>query len=340
VGFGPGWQVAVAGGACAGPCPYEAALTLALLDRTGREPAARGRLAAYLSAHRDSPAALDRLLARAALNGLAATTDPLDMEDFIARAPDFTGPRKRALLHAVLLLLGATPTARLRDLQPFSPRSLHRWARVQVTAIAAILTHAYGDTGAVPKPDLDLLRSTQRAGTLWEGNLLIHLSVLHALTPLPGQCDLVSRGIRTALEHQRADGGMPFICDEDTWDTATAGVALHAAAAPASAVDAIARRLARIQRPGGGWSFTDSARLADVDCTSVAVEVLHLAGSGTQRTLIRHALGTLHRLRGQDGGFPTYLAGAPSEAGMTAAALNALSTHDPGRDTTLDAALG
>ena len=330
-------------GAVRDPCRsrvLETALTLALLDRTGREPAARGRLAAYLAAHRDSPDALDRLLARAALSGPTATTGPLGVEDFVARAPDFTGPRKRALLHAVLLLLGAAPTARLPDREPLSHQGLHPWARVQVTAVAAILAHAYGETAAIQRPDLDLLRSTQRAGTVWEGNLLIHLSVLHALAPLPGQHRLVSQGIRTALEHQRADGGLPFICDEDTWLTATAGVALHAAAAPAPAVDAVARRLARTQRPGGGWSFTDTARLADVDCTSVAVEVLHLASPGTHRTPIRHALGALHRLRGEDGGFPTYLAGAPSEAGMTAAAINALSTQDPGRDATADTALG
>ena len=66
----------------------ETALALALLDRTGREPAARGRLAAYLAAHRDSPDALDRLLARAALSGPTATTGPLGVEDFVARAPD------------------------------------------------------------------------------------------------------------------------------------------------------------------------------------------------------------------------------------------------------------
>ena len=187
---------------------------------------------------------------------------------------------------------------------------------------------------------MQLLRPTQRAATVWEGNLLIHLSVLHALVPLPGLRGVVAEGVRTALEHQRADGGMPFICDEDTWVTATAGVALHAAGAPTAVLDTIARRLLELQHPRGGWSFTEGARLADVDCTSVAVEVLHLAGCDTHRGPIHRAVTALHAVRGKDGGLPTYLAGAPSEASMTAAAANALSTQGPAQHAAVTAALG
>jgi squalene-hopene/tetraprenyl-beta-curcumene cyclase len=318
-------------GAVRGPCGsrvLETALTLVLLDRTGLEPAARDRLAAYLSTQRDAPGPLDRLLARAALDGRAVREEP-DTEGFVARAPDFTGPRKRALLQAVLVLLGVIPGTRFPAPEAFSLDGLHTWARVQVTAVKVILAHASGNPHRIQEHDVELLRSTQRAGKVWEGNLLIHLSTLHALAPLSRQRRLVTQGIRTALEHQRDDGGMPFIPDEDTWVTATAGVALHAAGAPAPVVDAIARRLVRLQQPGGGWSYTDGAQLADVDCTSVAVEVLHLAGHETHRAPVDHALGFLCRLRGEDGGFPTYLAGAPSEAGMTAAAANALTTRGP-----------
>ena len=222
-------------GAVREPCHsrvLESALLLTLLDRVELKPATRGRLAAYLSAHRDSPEPLDRLLARAALDGRPAPDDLLDINLFLSAAPDFTGPRKRALLYAVLLLLGATPVTEFPAPEAFSLRGLHTWARVQVTAVKAILAHAHGETGTVEERDVQLLRSTQRAATVWEGNLLIHLSVLHALVPLPGLRGVVAEGVRTALEHQRADGGMPFICDEDTWVTATAGVALHAAGPP------------------------------------------------------------------------------------------------------------
>ncbi|MGI5365139.1 prenyltransferase/squalene oxidase repeat-containing protein [Streptomyces iakyrus] len=316
----------------------ESALLLALLDRTRLEPAARSRLAAYLSRHCDSPEPLDRLLARAALRHKPDPDGQLDVERFLARAPDFTGPRKRALLHAALTLLGAAPAEEIPAPEAFHLHGLHTWARVQVTAVKTILTHAHGHR-SIDEGDLELLRSTQRPGTVWEANLLIHLSVLHALVPVPGQYPLVMEGVRTALNHQRPDGGMPFIHDEDTWVTATAGVALHAAGADASIVNLIARRLVALQHRAGGWSFADGVQLPDADCTSVAVEVLHLAGPDVYRAPLRRALGALHALRGKDGGFPTYLAGAPSEACMTAAAANALSTQGPTHRHDVEAAL-
>ncbi|MGA5198739.1 prenyltransferase/squalene oxidase repeat-containing protein [Streptomyces exfoliatus] len=319
----------------------ESALLLALLDRTGLHPDARRRLAAYLSLHCDAPEPLDRLLARAALHHRPDPARPVDEEDFLARSPHFTGPRKRALLSAVLLLLDAAPAEELSEgISPeaFSLHGLHTWARVQVTAVKTILAHARGQHP--PDGDLELLSSTQRPGTVWEANLLIHLSVLHALLPVPGHSALVIQGVRTALQHQRPDGGIPFIRDEDTWVTATAGIALHAAGAAAPVVDLIARRLVALQHPGGGWSYTHGVQLTDVDCTSVAIEVLHLAGPHTYRAPIRRALSTLHALQDKDGGFPTYLAEAPSEACMTAAAANAYSTQGTTLHHEIDKALG
>ncbi|MEV0537698.1 hypothetical protein [Kitasatospora sp. NPDC050463] len=73
-----------------------------------------------------------------------------------------------------------------------------------MTAVQAVLTHA--QRRPTSGSDIALLRSTQLPHTLWEGNLLIHLAVLCALAPLP-QHALVADGIRTALRHQRPDGG-------------------------------------------------------------------------------------------------------------------------------------
>jgi squalene-hopene/tetraprenyl-beta-curcumene cyclase len=317
-------------GALRDPCRsrvLESALLLALLDRTQFEPSARSRLAAYLSGHHDSPTPLDRVLARTVLRSRSPVDDLFDVDEFLAEAPDFTGARKQALLQAILLPLGAPVTDNIPDPDAFSLEGLHIWARVQVTAVKIILAHAYGRTSSIQGSDLALLHSTQRTGTVWEGNFLIHLSVLHALAPLPGEQRLVADGIRTALEHQRADGGIPFIRDEDTWVTATAGLALHVAGAPQPVLDAVAHHLLTLQRPGGGWSYTETARLEDADCTSVAVEFLHLTGPDTHLGPIRRGIAALLALRNQDGGFPTYLAGAPSEASMTAAVANALSTQ-------------
>lgn len=308
-----------ADGAVREPCRsrvLESALLLKLLDSSQAEPAARTLTAGYLARHTESQQPLDRLLARAALG--KDTVDPLDIEGFLDQAPDFTGPRKRALLDAVLHLLGAAPASAGAPVpEAFSQHGLHLWARVQVTAVKVVLAHAHLALGGISGADVELLRSTQRPGTVWEGNLLIHLSVVHALALIPGHERLVAEGIRTALEHQRADGGMPFICDEDTWVTATAGLALHAAGAGRPVLDSVARRLVALQHSGGGWAYSECARLTDVDCTSVAVEFLHVTGQQTYRAAIRRGLGALHAVRGEDGGFPTYLAGAPSEAGMT-----------------------
>ncbi|MFD9333153.1 prenyltransferase/squalene oxidase repeat-containing protein [Streptomyces sp. NPDC060028] len=317
----------------------ESALLLALLDRTRSHPAARARLADYLTTQCDCPEPLDRLLARTALNRHTDPADRVDMDHVLDQAPAFTGPRKGALLHAILLLLGGAPTTPAPAPAAYRLEGLHSWARVQVIAVKAVLAHAYGEAGGIGEGELEMLRSTQRAGSVWEGNLLIHLSVLHALTPVAAEQHLVAEGIRTALAYQRGDGGIPFICDEDTWLTVTAGVALQTAGAPKPIVDAVARRVSALQHAGGGWSYTDSARLPDVDCTSVAAEVLHLADPLAHRASISGTLAALHTLKGPEGGFPTYLAGAPSEASMTAAAVNALTTQGPAHRHTIEAAL-
>ncbi|MGW0552042.1 prenyltransferase/squalene oxidase repeat-containing protein [Streptomyces altiplanensis] len=329
-------------GALRDPCHsrvLESALTLALLNRTGLETDSRSCLAAYLVSHCDGPDALDRVLAQAAVGRRPAAHGLPDMERLLRQAPAFTGSRKRAFMNAVLFLLGATSTTAFPGPEAFSPRGLHSWAHVQMTAVKVILAHAAGNPRGFQERDLELLRSTQRPGTVWEGNLLVHLSVLHALALQPGHDRLLADGIRTALEHQRSDGGMPFICDEDTWCTATAGVALHAVSAPGPALDAVAGRLTRLQHANGGWSFSDRAQLADVDCTSVSLEFLHLVDPGTYREPIRRALRALRDVRGPEGGFPTYVAGASSEACMTAAAANALSTQGRATRAAVEGAL-
>ncbi|MER5771857.1 prenyltransferase/squalene oxidase repeat-containing protein [Streptomyces sp. NPDC001985] len=318
----------------------ESALLLSLLDRTRAEPAARARVAGYLTAHRASPVPLDRFLADAALGGRPGADRAFDMDGFLARVPDFTGARKQALLHTILLLLGAgSATAEPPPPAAYRLDGLQSWARVQVTAVKVIQAGARGRSVPIGPRDVELLRSTQRPGRVWQGNLLVHLCVLHALDRLPGHRETVAEGIRGALEHQRPDGGLPFIRDEDTWLTAVTGVALHTAGADRPLLDAVTRRLLRLQRSDGGWSYSEDAHLSDVDCTSAATEALHLADPVAHRAPIGRAIDFLLPLRGADGGFPTYGSGAPSEACMTAAAVNALSTQDHRQPTEVEAAL-
>ncbi|MFG3514486.1 prenyltransferase/squalene oxidase repeat-containing protein [Streptomyces bobili] len=305
----------------------ESALTLALMRRNEqRHDVARTRITRYLERHRNSGDPLDAALADTALRPNHAPVRREILEGIATQVPEFAGARKQALLHAVFVILGADPAPAPWHPEAFVMEALHPWAAVQVTAVKAVLRQAAGE--APPDAgDLALLASTRRRGTVWEGNLFIHLLVLHALAAVPGMNAMVDEGLDTALGHQRDDGGMPFVTDTDTWSTVTSGLALQAAGAPRRVLHRIGRHLARVQHEGGGWSYTDHVRLPDTDCTTVALEFLHQLDPCTYRDAIRRGLDALLAVRGADGGFPTYGAHTPSEACMTAAAVNALSTQ-------------
>lgn len=307
----------------------ESALALALVERCGSgHHDARTRIVSYLERHQNSEDLIDTTVAAAALGrGTRQPARRQALEDIVSRVPDFTGSRKRALVQAIFTMLGvATDHA---DVAPHAVdvSALHPWAAVQTVAVNAILGRAAGRNRAVVE-DVTRLASTQRPGRVWEGNLFIHLSVLHALVDVPGMESVVDAGLSTALRHQREDGGLPFVTDTDTWSTVVVGLALGSAGAPREVMHRIARHLVHVQHANGGWSYTDHAELSDTDCTTVAVEFLHQLDPVAYRDPIERALDALVAVRGADGGFPTYGAGTPSEACMTAAAINALSTQD------------
>jgi squalene-hopene/tetraprenyl-beta-curcumene cyclase len=315
-------------GAVREPCRsrvLETALMLRLLERTALRPQWQ-RLRDYLERHRESNDSLDRLLVAAAL-GSTKKPELIFIDRCVALAPQFTSHRKRALLAAIFALFGTEPSFTVVDNSAFSTIGMHSWAAVQVTAAKVILATMARIPQNLCEQDIALLISTQLRPHVWEGNILIHLSVLHALAGIP-DCDrLVNEGIEKALEHQREDGGMPFISDADTWCTATAGVALGAAGVPREELYRIADYLVSQQRPNGGWSFSELADLTDVDDISVSLELLQTLDPVKYRIAIARGLERLYSLQNIDGGFPTYLAGAPSEACMTAAAVNALSVQ-------------
>lgn len=319
----------------------ESALALALMERcgSGRHRDARARVARYLDRHRHSANLMDAAVAATALGRNPAHPGRLQaVEDTVSRVPDFTGTRKRALVHAVFTMLGAATGDDGADPLAVDRSALHPWAAVQSTAVNAVLSRAAGRPPAGPD-DVTLLLSTQRPGTVWEGNLFVHLSVLHALADLPGMESVVDDGVRTALLHQRDDGGLPFVTSTDTWCTVTSGLALCGAGAPRAVLHTIARHLLHVQQANGGWSYTDHVQLPDTDCTTVAVEFLHHLDADAYSEPIRRALDALIAVRGGDGGFPTYGSGTPSEACMTAAAINALSTQGHRHDHLIGPAL-
>ncbi|WP_165975781.1 prenyltransferase/squalene oxidase repeat-containing protein [Actinomadura rubrisoli] len=302
----------------------ESALALPLLRRYGSSVAAQ-RLARYLDHRRRYVEPLDRLLATIVLDD-ARERDPDLIDRIITEAPQFTGTRKRATLEAIFTACGAPPP-RGAPLDPaaFSTTGLHRWAEVQVTAVKVILATATRHRELIGQDDVRLLLATQQRPWVWEADILIHLSVLHALAGMGGMDDVVALGVAKLAEHQRHDGGFPFVTDVDTWCAATAGIALASAGASRQYLMCLAAALAGKQKPGGGWSFTDRAEQTDVDDTSVALEFLHTLNAPAHQAVIARGLDSLISVRGPDGGFPTYIAGTPSEPCMTAAAMNALS---------------
>lgn len=304
-------------GAVRFPChgrPLETALLASLLQGIG-QPATQQ--VDYLRALPADSDPFDLAIARAVLRRDGKLTEKL-RSHIIERSPDFTGPRKRALIDGVFAIAG-TPadhrTGAYRDV--LRRNGLHSWAQVQVTALKGVLT------GTSDDEDVQILLATQRLPEVWEGNLLIHLLTLHALQRLPGTGTVVADGVRKALRHVRSDGSVPFVTDTDTWCTVTAGVALAAAGAAEPLLNRIADRLLRCQQPGGGWSFTDVALQTDVDDTSVAVQFLRnrVGRSGAQA--VDRGLASLSAVRHPQGGFPTYVRDSAPEASMTVAALDA-----------------
>lgn len=303
----------------------ESALTLRLLERAGIEQKRCASIRKYLVRQAGTVKGLERDLATTVLTEKTTkrtTSSPVSL----TQVPDFTSTRKRALVDAFTVLVDDHFVPEWNE-TAFDLSGLHSWAIAQVTAVKVILADAVGHPERVSDEDVRQLLKTQQTPHVWEGNVLIHLSVLHALARLPNTRSVVATGLHKVLEHQRPDGGLPFVSDTDTWCTATAGVALAAGGAPPEVLHRMAGYLACQQHPGGGWSYTERANQTDVDDTSVAVQFLQLLDGRKYREHINRGIRSLYTVIGPDGGFPTYLAGAPSEASMTAAALDALTAQ-------------
>jgi len=89
--------------------------------------------------------------------------------------------------------------------------------------------------------------------------------------------------------------------------------------------------LAGQQRDHGGWSYARGVHQTDVDDTSYAAQLLALRDRRGFRPQLEAARGYLLAMQGRDGGWPTYERGQPSEAAMTAGAIEALAMlHRPG----------
>lgn len=318
----------------------ESSLTLALMDRLGHVSPERDRLLGFLTPHLDSPHRLDRVLSGLAIR--RASADPVLAakltEAVLGATPGFLSARRRKMVGAVLKVLGcplpqdAVPT----ESGPPPTDPIHSWAAVQQAAITLILADG---PSTVTEAALRTLKATEPEAGVWEGYTLMHVLTLHALAGVPGERDTARRALKTLLTCQRADGGFPFVMEMDNWCTATSGIALAAAGAPARVVRHMAGfvaahqggaplpSLARGVTLSGGWSMSPAVAQNDVDDTSCALEFLQRVDPVAFGGQVRRGVDALLAVQGADGGFPTYVAGASSEPCMTAAAVGALAPH-------------
>lgn len=315
-----------ADGAVRDPCAsriLESALAIRLMEAAGGFSVPLARARTFLAEQQGAAGSFDQAFAAA---GRDVTNNSDFVNEVVSKVPDFLARRKRAQVEAYGLILGYRLEI-VWDPGLFTLDGLHSWAQVQVIAAKVITAHAADRIELISDEDVRLLLEAQQTADVWEGIVLIHLIVLHALRRLPNTHHTVQVGIAKLLKHQRPDGGFPFVIDTDIWSTATAGIALWSAGAPVGMLTRISGHLARKQLPGGGWSYSGAAHQTDVDDTSVAVQFLHALNPTTYHPIIARGIQSIKAVARPDGGFPTYVSHGPSEACMTAACADALSIH-------------
>ncbi|WP_431917957.1 prenyltransferase/squalene oxidase repeat-containing protein [Nonomuraea jabiensis] len=299
---------------------------LALLRRQDLYPHVQTRLEHFIATRRTDPHLhpVEHVLAQAAL-GMAQPPHALDQA--LNGIPPYAKNRKRLLfaLHLAVLGQGSYPPRAAR----LDYRGQTSWGELTGCAMKILAAHALGHppAGEDHRFLTDRLAASRRK--VWEGNIGAHTLALLALhTTDPGN-RLIADGIDALLKVRNPDGGLPFIVDHTLFITSVAGLALARCALPRhrELLSRIGDYLAAHQNDDGGWAYTErvtQAAEADAESTGAALEAFH----ALDPTRYAHALATGHAylaaLAGEDGGFPTYLRGDPSEAVMTANAVLAL----------------
>jgi squalene-hopene/tetraprenyl-beta-curcumene cyclase len=323
-----------ADGAVRGHCAsrgLESALTLALLRVGHRSPDIQAGLRAYLADLLDTTG-LDEFT-RVVVRGVLGRSTPADqraLAEHLAAFDHHTSGRKRLMFGTIAALAGALPSNPRTCLPDFTYPGVHRWVHVQLTAVKVIHACALGHREWITSADIECLLTIRAGSGVWEGYVLAHLLVLHALAALGGYEAILAEGVNRLLQVRRPDGGVPLHAGMEIFCTAVTGLALARAGIDADGLARMARYLLEQQNPDGGWAYAAGVSQSDTDSTAYCLEVLHCAGSHRDQAAILHGERYLVGLLSDDGGFPTYVKGEPSEAAMTAGAVSALD-HAPPR---------
>jgi squalene-hopene/tetraprenyl-beta-curcumene cyclase len=318
-----------ADGSIRGECEsrvLESALALLLLQRQNSCPAARERLVGYLQGQwfDGDLDPFHHVLTASVLGWHSRITAAEAIDSYLSSFEHHTSRRKRIFFSILLeLVTGEDLQLGLRP-EHFVVNGEQRWVVVMMRALEILYFTHHGQSEQITEDRVELLLETITSNRTWEQYLLSHIVTVLALHVLPAYSSVVARCVDELLQHQRPDGGFPFIMSMEIFATATAGLGLIGAGTDRSLLYSVGDFLARNQQGDGGWGYAVGVGQTDVDDTAYCVEFLRALNPARYRRELALAEQYILGMQNRDGGFPTFVAGSSSEVAMTAAALNAL----------------
>ncbi|MEU4846798.1 prenyltransferase/squalene oxidase repeat-containing protein [Streptomyces gilvosporeus] len=292
----------------------ESALYLRLLRMRKTHERAQRELAAYLYRIRPTTP-LDRIARDSAFHRVPVDTAQELLDAFHHPA----GSRKRRVLAAILVALGAPPRT-VSDAPPH-PRKQAAWTSLALCAADILTTRSPRRSSA---RGIRRRLRTARAGEVWQGNALAHLLALHALHTVDPLDAVTGTGVEALERIRNHDGGMPFISGQEVFVTALAVSALMCSGYDRTRLARCGDFLADCQLADGGWGYTAATTQSDVDDTARCMEALHALAPDRYRDALNRGRRYLRGMASPSGGFPTYVSHHELEADMTAGAIIAL----------------
>lgn len=336
-------------GGCAGRA-LESALALHLLRTRGHGSALQVEIAGfcrrYLADGGDDAShasrldrTLSRILCELVIEGSLGDEGLASLHRTLAEFDHPTLWRKRVLVEVMLVELGALPAGQtVLPLAVVRAESSHLWVTVLLMSIRALQLCHLGRGDEVGDDELATIVGAQATDGSWEQHVLVTCVALLALTRLGRASPHCDVGLAFLAGQLRPGGGVPFITNEDVWITCLAGLVLTEARLPAHELQRTEQFLVSLQRPNGGWAYAEGVSQTDADDTSVALSLLARRSPLLHRATIRRAVAHLLALQNSDGGFPTFVRGAASEAEITAKSITALRASGMAPPEVLDAA--
>ncbi|GAB5561695.1 MAG: hypothetical protein SynsKO_33420 [Synoicihabitans sp.] len=334
-------------GACAGRA-IETALAVHLYkgmeDRIGHSERLLSFCANYLAdkpAQRSSANEFCREISKLLVSATVPSPDRIEsrcnLESVLGQFDHPSKQRKRVLYSVLLAEVGVLSFGELNLSQDdFDYQNNQSWTNLVMLAAKAI----YGlTTNAFTISDQDLLWLTesQSEDGSWDCHMFAGIIILIALKKTGRFAATIERGLSFIEQHIRPDGGVPFVPDVDCWITSLSGIVLSRGNQTLHS-KSMADYIRKAQFEDGGWGFRKGLRGSDVDDTSFSVMLLQLANQNHSQPAITKGFRAILDFQNPDGGFTTYVRGAPSEVEVTAHAIMALGTAHEKYDASIESA--